>query len=550
MKIQQINFKNNIRYIILILIAVLYLISIIRNIGYPLLWNDEAETIVYGSRIIKYGYPKVSDGKNAVYLLEDKQKYGINKKYDAYLGSGWLQYYFSIPGILIADKIPNLYQKTAILRIPFVFIGFAGLLLYLFLLQKLLNEKKLVFWGGILFYIFTISSVSLYLHLREARYFSLSLFLLAIYFIIDLKHFFFREISFKKYLLFSSLLILLIFNTYYPISIIIIIFSLVKNILLNNKIKIFKNKFSLTLSINIPKIDQKNFISFFVWSISIMPLVIFFHNWQISKELSNIYHYSVYKYFNNLLSIIIFYCNYEFLYLLIFLKILLVYFSKYIKSKYFDISKYFTIFIITYCLIIARSPMLFERYYIILQPIITIIIILDIFTLTSLYHNFFKKLLPGILLLFLLILFSRWSLYSKWYEGITKPYKGPLDFIILYIQKNYQTPKNLTIATNYEETSYIYYLNCKIEIGYLGNFPIDKKRLPDFIIYRRNYNQYQNQFLSILSKHKYQKIYFPIIDYPYNNIPELNFPQPHLFSTPETNIKEIQLSIYKKNNRI
>ena len=49
-----------------IVIAVLVAGAVLRHLGHPLLWNDEAETAMYGQRILTFGYPKVDDGRNVV----------------------------------------------------------------------------------------------------------------------------------------------------------------------------------------------------------------------------------------------------------------------------------------------------------------------------------------------------------------------------------------------------------------------------------------------------------------------------------------------------
>ena len=50
------------------ILVVLFSLSLFKNISYPLLWNDEAEGAMTGRRVLEYGYPKVHDGKNTVFL--------------------------------------------------------------------------------------------------------------------------------------------------------------------------------------------------------------------------------------------------------------------------------------------------------------------------------------------------------------------------------------------------------------------------------------------------------------------------------------------------
>jgi hypothetical protein len=40
------------------------MVSLFKNISYPLFWADESMAVMGGVRVLEYGYPKVHDGKN------------------------------------------------------------------------------------------------------------------------------------------------------------------------------------------------------------------------------------------------------------------------------------------------------------------------------------------------------------------------------------------------------------------------------------------------------------------------------------------------------
>ncbi len=92
--------------------------AVLKNIGYPLLWNDEGETAMFAERVLDFGYPKVSDGKNVVYCLELEDKMaGRRSAGGAYLGSGWGHFYFGAIGALAArgaDAIAGVGARTAV----------------------------------------------------------------------------------------------------------------------------------------------------------------------------------------------------------------------------------------------------------------------------------------------------------------------------------------------------------------------------------------------------------------------------------------------------
>ncbi|MBU4342578.1 MAG: hypothetical protein KKG21_01055, partial [Candidatus Omnitrophica bacterium] len=56
--------NRRITYILLGLLLALSLFLIFKNLSNNYLWQDEAESAVYGRNIIKYGYPRAFDGTN------------------------------------------------------------------------------------------------------------------------------------------------------------------------------------------------------------------------------------------------------------------------------------------------------------------------------------------------------------------------------------------------------------------------------------------------------------------------------------------------------
>ena len=98
-----------------------------KHLSYPLLWQDEAETVMFGTRIVEYGYPKVHGERNVVYEFGPNVALGVNERFDAYIGKTWGDFYFAVPGILWAERVDDLHTRTARLRLPFALAGALGL---------------------------------------------------------------------------------------------------------------------------------------------------------------------------------------------------------------------------------------------------------------------------------------------------------------------------------------------------------------------------------------------------------------------------------------
>ncbi|MBW2695166.1 MAG: hypothetical protein JRE70_01750, partial [Deltaproteobacteria bacterium] len=151
----------------------------LKHLSHPLLWQDEGETAMFGRRVLEFGYPKVSDGRNVVYGMGLPLEVAVDEENDAYIGSLWGQYYFAALGVALSDAVEDSGWQTALVRLPFVLAGLIGLLLVLLSVQPLLAPGRSGLWPAAIAYLVRLSvSTSLILHLREARYYPLVVLLL------------------------------------------------------------------------------------------------------------------------------------------------------------------------------------------------------------------------------------------------------------------------------------------------------------------------------------------------------------------------------------
>ena len=211
---------------------------------------------------------------------------------------------------------------------------------------------------------------------------------------------------------------------------------------------------------------------------------------------------------------------------------------------------------IVYFLLIAKIPNpLFSRYVVPLQPVLSLIIIFDgaaLYRVLSPHRSravvFCRHLLIPVCASFVLVSILTNLEYIKGhaYELLHR-YEGPLDRVIPFIKKQYPDTERLVIATNYEETSFMYYLNAKVVVGYVGNnIEKDAAAIPDLILYRRYWQNFVPTFKSFLARSRYAKVEFPVVDYPFNNIPELNWPPPivHQFQTLTTDDETMRTVLF------
>jgi uncharacterized membrane protein YuzA (DUF378 family) len=563
--------------------SLLFLVSLFKNISYPLLWADESMTVMHGKRVLEYGYPKVHDGKNVIYdLRHSNPKLGIDQKTDAYIGgANWGMYYFAAVAVRLAQMSDDLFTKTAIVRIPFALVGLVGLAILGLLGAEFFDSRssKKGFW--VLFAFFELISVPLVLHLREARYYPLTLFLTALVIFAYTQHRILKKAKYSTYAVLLTLSLIFLFVTFSPVYFILLI-----AISLYESIGFVKDLFSkyirktgqivqgMSFSPNKPfKYYLQGLLPVMLSLSAVSPLLSFFKTFYIAEEtakfnrlLFNISEWEMYV--ANLAIIWKYFTLSDFIYLAIFLKFCILFSLTRLAVRDVPVSdmrklrfsNFLTVVFVSYFFAIAQIPNFpFTRYFIPLQPVLAAMIILDValvYNLISLYRPLKIKYCRVILLIVFagLVLTNIGKnvehLKSHVYE-LFHQYKGPLDYLIPFIKETYGGTDELVIATNYEETSFMYYLDSKVIIGYVGNnLEEDIRAVPDIIVFRKGWgNLHRRIFLDFFGRHRYQRVSFPVFDYKVNNIPELNlWPAlvQHQFQTLNTKDERMKVDIYLK----
>ena len=200
----------------------------------------------------------------------------------------------------------------------------------------------------------------------------------------------------------------------------------------------------------------------------------------------------------------------------------------------------FSLFFV-YLFMIAGSPYLFLRHFIVLQPVFTLIMALEIIFIATSIKLIVEKNARVFQISFEILCFvpffanagKKINFLKEHIYQCTHQMKGVLDYDIPYILDNFKNPNSLTIATNYEKFSLMDYLKSKVAIGFIGNELEEAAKIePDVLIYRKGVGGGNAQvFNNYLQKKKYNRVAFPVYDYPVNNIPEIEFMIPHLFKT-------------------
>jgi len=195
-----------------------------------------------------------------------------------------------------------------------------------------------------------------------------------------------------------------------------------------------------------------------------------------------------------------------------------------------QVSDLFWAVIVAYVACTSLLPFSYERYVLVLLPLLMLTLVIDGATVFSLTRaetqRAGSRLLRGLLILAWLGS-AAWLLPLRvaelrlhWVE-LAVPYRGPLDFAVEWIRREYARPEQLVIATNYEQPAIVYFLRSHVIVGIAGaNLSQDLALQPDLIILRP-WSHQRRALTELADRDRYQVVRFDVANLPYNNIPQL-----------------------------
>jgi hypothetical protein len=102
---------------------------------------------------------------------------------------------------------------------------------------------------------------------------------------------------------------------------------------------------------------------------------------------------------------------------------------------------------------------------------------------------------------------------------------GPVDATVLFVNSHSSDPSTLTIATNYEAESLMFYLGSHVvgrfHPGTAEEYVREAGVRPDLVIPRRAQPRSLRDVRHYLLEGEFERIELPVADTEYNNIPEL-----------------------------
>lgn len=500
---------------------VVFSVWMLINLGNIAFWEDEGETIQYGKTILKFGYPRVSDGRS--FILLDQNYHPQNfLRYT----SPFLQFYVSAAAIALFKNPAN----TFLMRLPFVASAVAGVWLSWMIFKKFKYSPFVLF----LYSLMLAASVQLYLYWRQARHyalqFPLALGLLYSYF----------NLGKRKWNILFLVFGFLFYHAYYPgfagFYLGIVIHALIR--------KYLDKKYRLKpLVIN----------TLILIAIHLPTAIYLRHYGQLPN---NGYLKTLAAYLMDL--------NYFGYFKIIVVSMIALIILKRTSLKFFSAHNYsLSLFsLVTFShLLLASFGAHNQRYISVLIPFIFLLVAVSwdklITIITQKFHtNKIYTQIFSLPLLFTLVLYSHPQFLPQlisYTQELRSTYYGPIEGIVNTvsgveglkpIDPNLPKQPNTLIATNFEDGAIYAYLDNQ----FLNSLAPTEKyrtgdRLPDWVIIRRHWGQ-EDYLSSFLQKGNYQKIETPYCDLRYENV---YLVRTHLFQTP-TPCPEGKLILYHLNH--
>jgi hypothetical protein len=546
---------------LLLLGVALFATLLFKHISYPLLWQDEAETVMFATRVLEYGYPKVHGERNVLYEFGSNIAVGVEEGTDAYIGTTWGHFYFAVPGVLWARGVDDFYAKTARLRLPFALAGAAGLFLWVLALIPVFrgNGRRAQLFAA-LFFLLAALSISLVLHLREARYYSLLILLLGAVAFVYLRHRVFGTLGGLRYAASLTLLLFLVFHTFYAAY-----FFLVALLALDGIVVARRGRGDGVGRVRSGLVELSPLLAS---AALVAPCAVFFETFQIASAFSADLGVTIGGYLENASFFLVHFWRHELLAPAIFCRLAVVGVDFAARRRGLapapgverKVAVLLSCFVAGYAAMTCLNPLVYERYFVVLSPAVTGVFLLDAFAL----WDSVPRLAPGrrlaaataaaILAVVAATSGPRIEDLRGRLTEIVHPYRGPLDFAIAYLAETVPRPSELVIATNYANHPFMYYLGSHVIVGTnLNNIARERKLDPDIVILRRRWPRGRRELREFLARGGYESETLPVRDVHFNNIPSLSrsrsTPDTHRFRTPETDDEDARLEIFRRGPR-
>jgi hypothetical protein len=517
----------------------LFAASLLRHLSVPLFWHDEGDTAMFATRILEAGYPKVHGARNVLYEFGAPLSVGVKESADAYIGKTWGDFYFAVPGVWWAQGSPDPHVRSFRVRLPFALAGAAGVGVWLWgVLPALPRGRRLGFAAA--YFALCTASISLVLHLREARYYPLLVLVLGGLVAVHLRHVVLQALARRSYAIATAGLGTLLFHVFFA--------AWIPVVALLGADAARQAWRAAPVPGTRGRRTARALGPLGVAVLLTLPALWFFETFSVSLRFAEDVGAGPRVWLANLGAVLAHFLRHEWLLAALVTRAAAATLSRVAPIEVLDAtraarasSSRLLAFAAGYSLFGCVNPLVYERYFVALSPALTLAFLLDVVALRVLLGSAPRaRRRAAALALGLLVATSlalrRDALCGRVAE-LRTPVHGPLDAVVAHLRERYPDPASLLIATNYEAQPLMYYLGSRVIVGLaLGDIGRERGLEPDVVIPRRRWPRSLAALRGFLARGRWQEQRLPVLDTHYNNVPSLSpspaTPDPHRFVTP------------------
>jgi hypothetical protein len=497
------------------------------RLAHPLLWQDEGETAMFATRVLEHGYPKVHGDRNVVNEFGPNAALGVDEATDAYLGKTWGDFYFAVPGLVWAGAAGDPYVRTFRLRLPFALAGAAGLAVMLAaVLPALAPRRRLPFAAA---YVALCSvSISLLLHLREVRYYPLLVLVLGALLALHLRRVLLTSERFAGYAIAGGTLSFLLFQVFH-----LAWFAATALLAADTAFAAWRAGGDRVRRL------ARELAPHVVGAVLVLPWIAFLEILQVARAFAVHVGVSPSGYLANVGFVAGHFARHELLVPALVLRAAVAWRRRATETAPPAASRVSARLLglcAGYAAIACVNPLVYERYFVVLSPLVTLACLLDAHTLIDTARAPRRTAIALAALLAVALVPRAGSVWGRLAE-LRHPVRGPVDFAVAHLRERYPDPAALVIATNYEAHPLMYYLGSRVIVGVSGHDLARERDLrPDVVIPRRAWPRTLPPLRRYLARGEYREEWLPVVDTRYNQIPAVSAaratPDPHWYATP------------------
>jgi hypothetical protein len=513
-------------------LALLFGASLLRHLDAPLLWNDEGDTAMFASRILEVGYPKVHGARNVLYEFAADPSVGIDEASDAYIGKTWGDFYFAVPGVWWAQRSDDPGARTFRVRLPFALAGLAGVAAWLWAVWPALGgdaRRRARFACAVV--ALCALSISLTLHLREARYYPLLVLGTGLWLGVHLRGAVFGSLTGWRYALATALCASFVFHVFFAAFFPLLALC------------------AADAALQARGRDRvRALLPHALAALLALPALFFFESVAIAARFSRELGANAASWWSNALAVLAHFARHEWLVAALVARAAAAVLARGAPDAQRAhtraaraVATRLLVFAAGYAAVLCVNPLCYERYFVAWSPALAAAFALDAFSAQALLAGRPRALRAACAALLCTVvagsLVARRDALAGRVAELRAPVRGPLDFAVASLRERYPDIASLTIATNYEAEPLMFYLGSRVIVGLaLGNIAEERALEPDVVIPRRRWPRSMAELRPFLARGRWQEEPLPVQDVHTNETPSLtpspSNPDPHRFVTP------------------